>query len=273
MAEQDKKTDVIDAAAAQKCFVIMPLSDPEGYIKGHFRRVYEDILVPACDLAGFAPIRADEVKQSNLIHLDIVQKLLDAPMAVCDLSSRNPNVLFELALRQAFDKPVALVQEVGTPPIFDISPFRYTEYHKERIYHEVLEDQKAISAAIRDTFQAYSSGSGVNSIVKLLALSKPASVPDIKAPEASADYLKLIMAEVSQLRHELQDIPRRIFSYVPSARKRPPDLTLTAFRRLLGTLTDTEHLFQNATSAEDVQAQLPWPKIAAPCGHRYRAAL
>lgn len=80
----------------QMCFVVMPISDPDGYVKGHFRHVYQDIIQPACQQAGFKPFRADEVKQSNLIHLDILQRLLEAPMAVCDLSSRNPNVLFEL---------------------------------------------------------------------------------------------------------------------------------------------------------------------------------
>jgi len=79
-------------------------------------------------------------------------------MAICDLSAGNPNVLFELALRQAFDKPVALVQEVGTPQIFDISPLRYTEYRKERVYHEVLEDQKAVATAVKETFESHSKG-------------------------------------------------------------------------------------------------------------------
>src|ERR1044071_6759240 len=124
------------------CFVIMPISDPDGYVPGHFKHVFDDIFAPACDKAGFCPIRADQVRQTNLIHLDILQKLIESPMALCDLSSRNPNVLFELGLRQAFDKPVVLVREVGTSDIFDIGPLRYTEYHRERVYHEVLADQE-----------------------------------------------------------------------------------------------------------------------------------
>jgi len=60
----------------------MPVTDSDGCVKGHFRHVYDDILGPACDQAGFSAVRADMVKQSNLIHLDILQKLLNAPMAV-----------------------------------------------------------------------------------------------------------------------------------------------------------------------------------------------
>ena len=79
----------------------MPISDVGGYAPGHFQHVYDNLIVPACKAAGFAPRRADETKSCNLIHEEILKDLLAAPMAVCDLSTRNPNVLFELALRQA----------------------------------------------------------------------------------------------------------------------------------------------------------------------------
>lgn len=204
----EKPTAKETSPTENACFVMMPVSDPEGYTKGHFKHVFEDIINPACAQAGFVAIRADQVKQSNLIHLDILQKLLEAPMALCDLSSRNPNVLFELALRQAFDKPVVLVQEVGTQQIFDIAPLRYTEYRKERVYHEVLEDQKAIAEAIAETFNSHGTGRSINSIVKLLALSQPANLPEIGAPEASEDLQHLILAELAQLRSDFQTIRR-----------------------------------------------------------------
>lgn len=202
----------------QECFVIMPISDCDGYSKGHFQHVYEDIISPACERAGFKGFRADQVKQSNLIHLEILQSLLEAPMAVCDLSSRNPNVLFELALRQAFDKPVCLIQEVGTPPIFDISPFRYIEYRRERIYHEVLEDQTKISESIKATFQEHTAGKGINSIIKLLALSKPAALPEFSAPDASSEIQHLILSELSQLRDEVRISRRESSSLKRSAK-------------------------------------------------------
>ena len=122
----------------KECFVVMPISEVDGYNKGHFLHVYEDIIKPAVALTEFTAIRADEVKETNFIHLDMLKKLIDAPIAICDLSTRNPNVLFELGIRQAFDKPVVLIQEKGTPKIFDIGPLRYLEYSKDMKYHEVL---------------------------------------------------------------------------------------------------------------------------------------
>ena len=86
-----------------------------------------------------------------MIQLDILRQLLDAPMALCDLSSRNPNVLFELGIRQAFDKPVVLVQEEGTPSIFDIAAFRYVKYDKTMQYRTVIDEQEEITQAINGT--------------------------------------------------------------------------------------------------------------------------
>ena len=99
----------------------MPISDPEGYNEGHFKCVYEDILKPAIENAGYEAFRVDEKKSSNMIQVSIIDEIISAPMAICDLSTRNPNVLFELGIRQAFDLPVVLVQEENTPRIFDIA--------------------------------------------------------------------------------------------------------------------------------------------------------
>ena len=110
------------------CFVIMPISDVDGYDAGHFGRVYEFIIKPACRNAGFKSIRADEVQVTNYIVVDILRKILDADMVVCDLSARNSNVLYELGIRQAFNKPVTLIRDSKTPRIFDVQGLRDLEY-------------------------------------------------------------------------------------------------------------------------------------------------
>src|SRR5258708_39934098 len=126
----------------------MPHADPNGYAPEHFRHVFEDLFQPACERAGYRAVRADQILETNFIHLDVLQRILESPMVLCDLSSRNPNVLFELGLRQAFDKPVALVQEIGTPQIFDITPLRFTNYRRNLIYRQALQDQDAIADAL-----------------------------------------------------------------------------------------------------------------------------
>src|SRR5690606_20324262 len=112
----------------KQCFIIMPISDQPGYDVGHFKRVYEHIIKPACAEAGFHPVRADDVHKTNHIALDIVKKVVESDMAICDLSGKNPNVLYELGIRQAFNKPVTIIKDSKTERIFDIQGFRDVEY-------------------------------------------------------------------------------------------------------------------------------------------------
>lgn len=184
----------------KNCFVIMPIADCDGYEKGHFSHVYNDIIKPAIEKTEFTAIRADEVKETNLIHLDILRKLIDAPIAVCDLSTRNPNVLFELGIRQAFDRPVVLIQEKGTPKIFDIAPLRYLEYSKEMKYHEVIESQKSLQEAIEATKGVENDAGNINSIVKLMALSSPAIIPNLDKSNKEVIALDYLQSQMTDLR-------------------------------------------------------------------------
>lgn len=133
------------------CFVIMPFTDPDGYEKGHFRKIYEQVFVPAIEEAGYTALRVDEEVESTMIHGKLLNQLVTAPMVLCDLSSKNPNVLYELGIRHAFDLPVVLVQETGQSHIFDIGGITTIDYRKNRLYDEVVEDQARIAKAIKQT--------------------------------------------------------------------------------------------------------------------------
>lgn len=186
------------------CFIIMPISDVDGYDKGHFSRVYEDIIKPAVDNTEFTVTRADEVKETNFIHLDILKQLIDAPIAICDLSSRNPNVLFELGIRQAFDKPVVLIQEKGTPKIFDIGPLRYLEYSKNMKYHDVLKTQKELTESINATKEAEGKQGNINSIVRLMALSNPATIPTLEGDNKEAFAIDVLQSQMGDIRKMME---------------------------------------------------------------------
>ena len=51
---KEKEVDVL-LEEADKCFVIMPISDQGEYPKGHFSKVYEQIFKPAILEAGYEP--------------------------------------------------------------------------------------------------------------------------------------------------------------------------------------------------------------------------
>jgi hypothetical protein len=162
--EQEKKT----------CFVIMPISDVEPYQQGHFRLVYDYIIKPACLNAGFTPIRADEVESTNYIVIDILKRIIEAEIIICDLSSRNPNVLYELGIRQAFNLPVTLIKDSITPRIFDIQGLRDIEYDESLRIDRIESTVNLISQTLINTHK--SSEGEVNSLIQLLGV-RPAPIP------------------------------------------------------------------------------------------------
>lgn len=185
------------------CFVIMPISDPEGYPDGHFKKVYDQILAPAIAKAGYNPARADDDTSSNMIQAKILEQLVNAPMVLCDLSTRNPNVLFELGLRQAFDKPVVLVQECGTERIFDISSISTIDYRRDRLYDEVLEDQQKITECIIKT----AGNSTFNSLISFLEISKATTERGpISGDDAIQMMLRSIMNEIGYIKADVKNL-------------------------------------------------------------------
>lgn len=131
-----------------RCFVIMPFSSPQGYEDGHFERIYEQIIKPAVEEAGFQPERVDENVLSTDIVTKIFQGLTECDMAICDLSSRNPNVLYELGIRQAYNMPVLLIKDEKTDDIFDVGGLTTIPYSSTRLYENVVEAREKISEAL-----------------------------------------------------------------------------------------------------------------------------
>ena len=185
------------------CFVIMPFTDPDEYEKGHFQKIYDQIFVPAIKLAKYRPYRVDESGSSCSIQIKLLKQLLDAPLVLCDLSSRNPNVLYELGLRQAFDKPVVLVQEIGTPRIFDINDITATNYRPKRLFDEVLEDRENIKKAILDTAADQSKTNSVMNLLKMT--SAKVDEKEVPAEQKISFYLEKIMDRLSTLENSCND--------------------------------------------------------------------
>ena len=181
----------------EKCFVIMPISDQGNYPTGHFQKVYEQIFKPAIEKAGYKPYRVDENTISDRIIDKIIFAIQDCPMALCDLSNRNPNVLYELGLRQAYDKPVVLVQDEKTEKIFDVSGISTVFYKSDRVYENVIDAIEKITNAIKETRDGKR-----NSIIKIVkAQTAKISTENVTVEEKFEIMLSSIINEI----HELKD--------------------------------------------------------------------
>lgn len=182
--------EVLTKEEKQKtCFAIMPIADHPDYPNGHFTRVYNHLIKPACEQAGYKVIRADDAKASHMIMFDILKNIVECDMAICDLSSKNANVFYELGLRQAFNKKTILITDSITNTPFDITGFRYVKYSESLRVDTVISDVREITAMLKTTDSA--SEDDINSIVNLLKV-QPAQINKVQLNEQESVVYELI---------------------------------------------------------------------------------
>ena len=115
----EKTTNV---GANDSCFVMQPFAAPLG-------EYYEKIYRPAIEKAGLRPVRADaEIFATGKIMDQVWHGINDAKVLVAELTTRNPNVFYELGLAHAMKKPVVLVSAREEDVPFDLQHIRVIYY-------------------------------------------------------------------------------------------------------------------------------------------------
>lgn len=107
--------------ATPTAFVIMPF-DPE------FNDVFEKLLKPPLEAAGFRVQRADTSLDQENILKSIVRGISESQVVLADLTARNPNVLYELGIAHGLDKPTVLVAQSIDDIPFDLRSYRVKPY-------------------------------------------------------------------------------------------------------------------------------------------------
>jgi hypothetical protein len=155
------------------CFVAMPFTERHAdHVDGFFTEVLNRIIAPAGRQAGFKVVTARK-QGSDVIQSTIVNGLLDADLVVVDLTEHNPNVLFELGMRLAEDKPVALIRAKGTPNIFDVDIMRVEDYSPSLWYSTVEIDMPKIADHIKATWEGRDSNPTYMQLLRKAAAKRP----------------------------------------------------------------------------------------------------
>ncbi len=116
------KVSTAVTVGTQTCFVMQPFA-------GHLGAYYESVYKPAIEQAGLIPVRADnEIFGTGKIMDQIWRGIQSASVLVAELTSKNPNVFYELGLAHALKKPVVLVAANQEDVPFDLRHIRVVLY-------------------------------------------------------------------------------------------------------------------------------------------------
>jgi hypothetical protein len=103
------------------CFVLMPFSS-------HLTPVFTDHIRSVCNQLNIKCLRADDIFSNSAIIEDIWCSINKARVIIADLTSKNPNVFYEIGIAHTIGKSVILItQDIGDIP-FDLRHLRHIIY-------------------------------------------------------------------------------------------------------------------------------------------------
>jgi len=152
------------------CFVIAPIGDPESDLRRRSDLILHHIIRPCVTDFELEPIRSDQISEPGLITSQIVRHLVEDKLVVADVTDKNPNVFYEMAIRHAVQKPlVQIAADRGTLP-FDVHDMR-TIYVDITNLDSVDECKAQLSEQIRTSLSgSYLPSSPVARAIDIMAL-------------------------------------------------------------------------------------------------------
>jgi len=198
----------------KKCGIIMPIASNTDYPKEHWKEVL-NILVEAISETDFeARLVSDDVA-IGLIHERIVNNIYNDEIVVCDVSSKNPNVMFELGLRLAFDKPTIIIKDEKTGYSFDTGVIEHLNYPSSLRFNSIIEFKKELVKKINATYEKSISENNFSPFLKSFGKTiVPAKIDSTEIPESKyiLEKLESISNEIRFLKFKERQSERALFN-------------------------------------------------------------
>jgi hypothetical protein len=104
---------------------------------------YEDykVIREACTGSGFKAFRGDENYFKGDIFPEMLKLIVKSNLIIANINGRNPNVLYELGIAQALDKPVILISSEPEKLPIDIKSKRFLIYKDYKELQEQIRQE------------------------------------------------------------------------------------------------------------------------------------
>ena len=134
------------------CFVISPIGEEDSDTRKRSDTVLKHIITGPAEQMGYEVIRADKISEPGIITTQIIQHIVDSALVIADLTEKNPNVFYELALRHAIRKPLVQLIKKGETIPFDVAATRIIQFDihdldsVDAAKNEILSQVKSLEA-------------------------------------------------------------------------------------------------------------------------------
>ncbi|HFJ9281669.1 hypothetical protein AT278_25460 [Bacillus cereus] len=117
------------------CFIITPIGDDQSDIRRAADGLIDAVITPELLKIGFSRENikvAHRMANPGSINQQVIECILESDLAIANLTTLNPNVMYELAIRHAVRKPVIQLIQKGTKKLpFDIIEERTIFYEND----------------------------------------------------------------------------------------------------------------------------------------------
>jgi hypothetical protein len=201
MAKQSERT----------CFVISPIGPDGSDIRKWADQTFKHLIEPVVEECGFSPTRADKEARAGIITTHIIQRLVTSDLVIADLTTRNPNVFYELAVRHVTRKPlVQIIREDEDIP-FDVQGMRTVKFQlaDPDILEAARGELKRHVDAVKDEEEL---DTPISQAVELQIAMESGDPNQVSLAEI-ASSLQDLTAEVRARPKPVEELPMRVTSF------------------------------------------------------------
>lgn len=186
------------------CFVIAPIGEVDSDTRKRSDLVLKHVITPSVKDFGYKAVRADQISEPGIITSQVIQSIVTAPLVIADLTERNPNVFYELAIRHAIRKPLIQIIRKGEKIPFDLLGTRTIE-----LDHKDLDSVEDVKKEIQNQITTLEEN--------LCTIENPISISiDLQLLRQSENpedrSLADVLSAISELRAAIKNIEKRISS-------------------------------------------------------------
>jgi len=241
MARKVKKAQPPSVPSVPKdlaCGLVMPISATDGCSAEHWAEIKAIVTeaVESITEPRFIVRLVSDADETGVIQKRIVQNVYNSEIVVCDVSGKNPNVMFELGLRLAFDKATVIIKDDKTDYSFDTGIIEHVPYPRDLRFSKIVDFKNALSEKVVATHRASVADPNHSPFLKNFGKFQVAALSQTEVPSE-----KIVVELLSELQSDMNGLKRRIEDSTPRRAGLLEQRAAAGFARIAGAIAKFRH--------------------------------
>ena len=125
---------------SKKCLVISTVYEEGTRERNSFDDKLRYMIKPVLSELEYQMILADERYIVGMISAKTIKEIINADIMIADISDNNPNIFYEIAIRNSLNKPLIILKQPAQGQLFEINQERIlsVDGSSPRLWHDTI---------------------------------------------------------------------------------------------------------------------------------------